>query len=317
MKLQDIYALAIEAGMNADPRGRAAAEKDLQRAAKKLEKLEEKKKANFDMAALTNPYSDTRILHGAGELEVGTIFAGIDIEIGEMLLADRLREKGQVIDVVLAHHPEGYALAGLDEVMHLQEGILAGLGVPINVAESIMAPRISEVRRGMMPLNHNRTVDAARCLEMPLLCVHTPADNLVTEFLTNLFTQQPPDTLDDLVEMLLEIPEYDHAARMKAGPTIVQGAGSASVGKVFVDMTGGTGGSEDAFEKMAIAGVGTIIGMHISEKHRKNAEKYHINVVIAGHIASDSLGINLFLDKLLSQGVKIIPGSGLDRFSRL
>jgi len=317
MKLQEIYALAIEAGMNADPRSRAAAEKDLQRAAKKLEKLDEKKKVSFDQVSLTNPYSDTRILYGSGDLEVGTVFAGIDIEIGELLLADRLRDKGKAIDLVLAHHPEGYALAGLDEVMHLQEGILAALGVPINVAESIMTPRITEVKRAIMPLNHGRTVDAAQALDLPMLCVHTPADNLVTQFLTGLFEKNPPDTLDDLVEMLLEIPEYAHAAVVKAGPSIFQGSGTASVGKVFVDMTGGTGGSEDAFEKLAIAGVGTIVGMHINEKHRKNAEKHHINVVIAGHMASDSLGVNLFLDMIEARGVQVIAGSGLDRVSRL
>lgn len=317
MKLQEIYSLAVDAGMNADPRGRQAAEKDLQRAGKKYDKLEEKKKELFDQASLTNPYSDSRILYGSETAEITSIFAGIDIEIGEMLLADRLREKGEKIDLVLAHHPEGYALAGLHDVMHLQEGILAGLGVPINVAESMMAPRISEVKRGMMPLNHSRTVDAARLLDIPLICVHTPADNLVTEFLAKYFAQKQPDTLEDLVDLLLTIPEYKNAAQRKAGPTIVQGSEKRSVGKVFVDMTGGTGGSEDAFEKMAIAGVGTVVGMHISEKHRKNAEKYHINVVIAGHMASDSLGINLFLDKLQARGVKIIPGSGLDRVARI
>ncbi len=38
-------------------------------------------------------------------------------------------------------------------------------------------------------------------------------------------------------------------------------------------MTGGTGGSKDAFEKLAIAGVGTIVGMHIGENNRQEAEK--------------------------------------------
>ena len=81
-------------------------------------------------------------------------------------------------------------------------------------------------------------------------------------------------------------------------------------------MTGGTGGSEEAFEKLAIAGVGTVIGMHIGEKHRKEAEKNHINIVIAGHMASDSLGINLLLDKLQQEGIEILPCSGLIRIKR-
>lgn len=317
MKLKDIYTLAVEAGMAADPRGEAAVKKDLAKAAKKWEKVEEKEKEFFDQETLVNPYSDTRILFGDQETEVTTIFAGIDIEIGEMLLADRLIVKGEKIDLVLSHHPEGYALAGLHEVMHIQEGILAGLGVPINVAEGLLASRIPEVKRSLMPFNHSRTVDAAKALEIPLMCVHTPADNLVTEFLNKTFSEKEPDTLDQLIDVLKEIPEYRNAAKLKAGPTIVLGNGKRSAGKVFVDMTGGTSGSEDSFEKLAIAGVGTIVGMHMGEKHRKNAEKFHINVVIAGHMASDSLGINLFLDKLEEKGVRAIPVAGLDRISRI
>ena len=84
--------------------------------------------------------------------------------------------------MVLAHHPEGKALASLYDVMHLQEDILYRLGVPINIAEDIMASRISEVKRGMMPLNHNKTVDAAKILDLPLMCAHTPADNMVNTF---------------------------------------------------------------------------------------------------------------------------------------
>ena len=58
---------------------------------------------------------------------------------------------------------------------------------------------------------------------------------------------------------------------------------------------------------MANFGIGTVVGMHMSEEHRREAEKNHINVVIAGHMASDSLGMNLFLDKLEEQGIDVIP----------
>ena len=73
-------------------------------------------------------------------------------------------------------------------------------------------------------------------------------------------------------------------------------------GKVLVDMTGGTSGSHDVYAKLAQAGVGTLLVMHISEKHRKEAEKNHVNVIIAGHMASDSLGMNLLLDGIEQQG---------------
>jgi hypothetical protein len=68
---------------------------------------------------------------------------------------------------------------------------------------------------------------------------------------------------------------------------------------------------------MANAGIGTVVGMHINEEHRKEAETANVNVVIAGHMSSDSLGVNLFLDELEKQGIEIIPCSGLTRFSRV
>ncbi len=58
--------------------------------------------------------------------------------------------------------------------------------------------------------------------------------------------------------------------------------------------------------------------MHLGEAHRKVAEKRHMNVVIAGHISSDNLGVNLILDEVLKKGkLRIIPCSGFRRFSRL
>ena len=138
---------------------------------------------------------------------------------------------------------------------------------------------------------------------------------MVNTFLSKIFAEKKPDTLGDVIKQLKEIPEYREAAKMGAGPKIVVGSEKKRSGKIFVDMTGGTGGSEDAFAKLATAGVGTVVGMHIGEKHRKEAEKIHINVVIAGHMASDSLGINLLLD-VLEKGIAVLACAGLVRVKR-
>jgi len=57
--------------------------------------------------------------------------------------------------------------------------------------------------------------------------------------------------------------------------------------------------------------------MHLSEDHRKEAEKNHLNVIIAGHISSDTLGLNLLLDEISKDNsLEIIECSGFKRFSR-
>jgi len=302
--------------MENDPRGLDAVQKLLDKERKNYEDLKNDEKGEFDQEKLKNPYSDTRLLCGDPEKEVRRVLAGVDMEVGEVLLADRISERGTLVDLVVAHHPEGKALAALHQVMHLQEDVLAKFGIPINVAEGIMASRISEVRRGLMPLNHNRAVDAARILGLPLMCIHTAADNMVNSFLQKLMDEKKPETLGEVVKTLKEIPEYAEAVKHEAGPSIVVGSKERRAGKIMIEMTGGTGGSEDAFAKLAQAGVGTLVVMHIGEKHRKEAEKNHVNIVIAGHMASDSLGMNLLLDELAGRGVEIMPCSGLIRFER-
>ncbi|KJS16072.1 MAG: NGG1p interacting factor 3 protein, NIF3 [Peptococcaceae bacterium BRH_c4b] len=316
MKIREIYELVIARGMENDPRGLEAVTKLLAKEKKKYEEMKEDEKKEYDTDRLANPYTDTRLLVGDPEKEVKCALVGIDIEVGEVLLADRLVQKGRPVDFILSHHPEGKAMAALYEVMHLQEDTLTQFGVPINVAEGIMAPRIGEVKRGILPMNHNRAVDAARILNFPLMCTHTVADNMVNTYLQKKFDDQKPETLGDVIKMLKEEQEYAEAAKLSAGPTLVLGSKERRAGKIMVDMTGGTGGSEDAYAKLSHAGVGTLVSMHIGEKHRKEAEKNHVNVVIAGHMASDSLGMNLLLDELEARGMEIIPCSGLIRHKR-
>jgi len=316
VKIGEIYRLAIERGMERDPRSKEKVLELLERERKAFDELKDDEKKEFDQDRLFNPYGDTRVLFGDPEREVSRILAGIDMETGEVLLAERLSSRGNRIDLILAHHPEGKAMAALYQVMKLQEDVLAKFGVPINVAEGIMTSRINEVKRGLMPLNHNRAVDAAKLFDIPIMCVHTPADNHVNDFLQRLFDEKQPETLGDVVKLLKEIPEYAEAVKYNAGPNIMVGGKEKRAGKIMVDMTGGASGSEDAYAKLAVAGVGTLVVMHIGEKHRKEAEKNHVNVVIAGHMASDSLGMNLFLDELARRGVEIVPCAGLLRYER-
>jgi len=317
MNVKDIYEKAYTRGIEVDPRGVDEVKAELAKVNKDYDELSEKKKKYFDTDRLVNPYADTRFLYGDPAKEVKRVIVGIDMEVGEVLLADRLSEKGTPIDLIIAHHPEGRAMAKLHAVMHMQSGIMEKYGVPINVAEGIMAERISEVQRRIMPVNHMRAVDAARLLDIPFMCMHTPADNSVVTFLQGILDDEKPVYVSEILDILEEIPEYDKAASEVMTPEIVCGSGRRKAGQVFVDMTGGTGGSKKAFEKLSNAGVGTVVGMHISEEHRKEAEKSHLNVIIAGHMSSDNIGMNLLFDNILSPNIDIVETAGFRRVSRV
>lgn len=312
-----IYNKAVEMGMKADPRGVAGVKKLLARRKKEYAELSASKKAEYDREDLVNPYSDSRIILGDKNLKVDKILAGIDIDASEVLLADRLNQKGEGIDLLLSHHPEGGPLAALHEVMDVQVDLMANYGVPVNIAEGLMADRIGEVQRRFSPVNHNQAVDSARLLGLAMMCTHTITDNLVYQFLEDVFRKNHCDTVGEALAVLKTIPEYQEAMKGKAGPMIVAGSEKSRAGRIApLDITGGTEPSAMVYEKLADAGVGTIIAMHAGEEHRKECVKHHINLVIAGHMSSDSLGMNIFLDEIEKHGVKIIPCSGLIRIRR-
>jgi len=318
MKLERLYRKAIDIGIRNDLRGKEEIKKSLKDENEKFKALKKDEVEYYDKDKLFNPYSDTRILNGNLNTEVKKAIVGIDMEIGEILLTYLLnKDKDEKIDLIIAHHPEGHALAQLYDVMRLQADLMANYGVTISVAEQLMEKRISEVERRLLPVNHTRSVDVAKLMGIPMMCVHTPADNCVTNYLKKRFDKEKPYKLRDLMKTLKKIPEYKNSARLQIPPKIVNGTENSKCGKFYVDMTGGMEGSKEVFEKYANSGISTLVGMHFSEEHLENAKKANLNVVIAGHISSDVLGLNLLFDAIdKEEKLDYLGISGFNRIRR-
>jgi len=288
MKLAHLYSQIIKFGKERDPR----------------------KKAHI------TSYEDTALLYGKPDTYIKKIMVGIDIDIGELLLADRIR-KAEGLDLVISHHPQGRAYAAFYEVMQLQVDMLVSVGINKKVAQALIDERKQEVERRVLSQNHTRSTDAARLLGLPFMCVHTPADNHVSCFIEKLLDKEKPKRVENILDILNEVPEYKGAARDKAGPRIILGNPKRPVGKVFVEMTGGTEGSKDVYGKMYKTGIRTLVSMHLSEEHFKKVKDANLNVVIAGHISSDTLGLNLLLDRIeKEEELETINCSGFHRIRR-
>ncbi len=289
MRLSRFYDLVIKFGADRDPRKNKAAIKS---------------------------YADTAILYGALDTQVNKILVGVDMEVGELLLADRIRQQSG-LDLVIAHHPEGRAYALLHEVMQLQVDLLRQAGVKEVVAQKLLDQRMSEVEKRILPQNHTRSVDAARLLDMPYMCMHTPADNHVFSFLKKLMETKKPKYVGDIINILSEIPEYQEAQECMVGPRLILGSLNRQAGKILFEMTGGTEGPKEVFDKLYKTGVRTLVSMHLSDEHFKKAKDANLNVVIAGHISSDVLGLNLLLDRIeKEEALEIIGCSGFKRVKR-
>ncbi len=319
MKLQKFFETAVDLGIQHDPRERKQIEKMLKKCKDKEKKLEKKDAEYFDTERTWNPYSDCRIINGDGTEEFTHVFVGIDIETPELLLVDRLREKGTKIDGVLIHHPEGRALADLEKVMPLQVDLLAGVGVPVNQSEAVLRPRMDKIWRAIHADNLFRVERAAELLDIPAVCCHTITDNMVWAFMEKHICKGEYDDMGEILKAITEIPEYKMYAKKGNPPIIANGSRASRVGKlVATEFTGGTNGPEEFFEAKARAGVGTVLSMHVTEKSLEEAKKHHINIIQCSHMASDALGVNLMLDEMKKQDAKMtfVEASGFIRVER-
>jgi len=319
LTIQKLYDIMLEVGRKNDPRSKKEIDAQLKEQKDAYDKLDKKKKAFFDKERTTNPYLDARVLYGDGKRKVKTAMVCIDSDKYEVMLANELRKNGTPVDMVISHHPEGRALIDLTRVMHVQNDIMESYGVSPNISEKLLGKRVGKLNRGLHPINHYQHVDAARLLDVPYMTCHTPADNSVHNFFLDFVKkgEKKWNKVSDFMDALLEIPELAEGERLGMGPMIFAGSPTSKLGKIAVTgMTGGTSGSEDIFEQLSRAGVGTVVSMHMGEAPREKAEKYHLNVVITGHMASDSIGMNLVMDHMEKAGLKIIPAGGFIREKR-
>ncbi len=317
MKIQEAYRLAVETGMSKDVRPKDEVDRILADARSTHDALPEDRRELYDTERLWNPYADTRLSYLPDEdIDAVRMMWGIDIGPAEVLLADRLREKGETISAIVGHHPLGTARTRFPEVIALQSDLFHNQGVPINIAEALVGPRMNEVLQAMQGLNYNQAVDAAKLLGIPIMNIHCPADNMVQAYLTDFFEREEPRTLGDLVDSLYKEPEFREAAKCNSPPNIAVGSKTARCGRIVCKMNGGTSAPKDIYKALADAGVGTVVGMHFPDNHYDAAREAHVNLVISGHMSSDSLGINLLCDVWEREGIDVLPCSGFTRFSR-
>jgi len=290
MKLSSFFSALMRAGSSADPRGKAGG---------------------------TYAYADSAVLYGDPATQVGAVLVGIDIDVGEIMLADRLRERRK-IDLVLSHHPCAQAYAGLPKVVGMQAGLLEAHGMRSSAASAFAGERARKLACKIAPNNVTRALDAARLLEIPFACCHTPADNFAQLFFERFISVRRAMTLGSLCGQLAEVGEFAVAGALGMGPRIASGGKNATLGKTLVEMTGGASFHKSTYRHLAAGhGIRTIVAMHLNDEQVAEAGKNGINVIITGHTASDALGMNLLLDAAIGdENIDIIGCSGFTRINR-
>ena len=259
-------------------------------------------------AGLLETPADSGVIFDTGK-DIRKVIFGVDMEAAEMLIAKQLG-----VDAVITHHPKGGAPAieGY-KVMHNQIERMVEAGVPINKAQKVLEEKKEEVDRNLHVSNYDRAVSAARLLEMTFISIHSPADllgeTLVQDHLDRRLGKNPKAILNDLIEALMELSEYQKAVTK---PKVRVGSEKSYVGKPFVIMAGFTNGGPKVAEAYYEAGVGTLVAMHMPENVIKAVKEQQIgNLVVAGHMASDSIGINRLIRVFERKDLQVQAASGV------
>ena len=234
---------------------------------------------------------------------------GIDAGVPELLFAKQLG-----YDAVFAHHPQGgTAIVNFHQVFkrHIQQMVVAG--VPLEEAAKAVDSRFGELEVEAHTRNYGHAVDVAKSLKMPYVNIHTPLDEVGRKRMTETVESgiRENSTVRDVVSSLEELPEFKNAV---TEIKIRLGKPENPAGKVVVSHGAGTNGGYEVANTYFKHGVGTVIYIHASprELEKLKTEKGG-NLIVTGHVASDSLGINPLVHELEKRNVSvtrigIVPG---------
>ena len=264
----------------------------------------------MDLVGLEFMPEDSGIVYD-NEKDVKKVLAGIDMDTTMLLLAKQLG-----FDCVAQHHPNGIInahtsdLFGRDHMKKLME-----CGVPINEAQRLAYANTTKRNHAMHTRNRTQMRDVAKLLDISDVAFHTPADILAERYtqkkMDALMERNPRCTVQDVIDELMSIREYKEALEGQQ-PEVWVGNKDSFAGKIYVEMYGVGAPSLEEYMACADAGVGTFIGMHATPEVVEGLKKFNkCNLIIAGHMASDSLGFHQILDAWEAKGLEIVRISGI------
>jgi hypothetical protein len=251
-------------------------------------------------------------IHVPGE-DIETALVGIDLESPEIQLADR-----EGYDLVLAHHPPGGdPRVNFAPVLDKQVEFMTAHGVPEERAEEAASGIVSGMEHAGHSANYRHDPSIAEHLDIPYMNVHLAPDELGRRRF-----QEVADDLDDdanvgeFADALGEIDEIDEAI---TDVELRVGERENDLGEVAIHHAAGTNGGSDVASAYFDNGVDTVLYIHVGAADTAELQEEYggegKNLVVTGHIASDAIGMNEFIDALEAEGLKCdtVSGCGIGR----
>ncbi|KPU42422.1 NIF3 (NGG1p interacting factor 3) [Oxobacter pfennigii] len=230
----------------------------------------------------------------------------------DMTNADIYMAKSAGYDAVINHHPLSCSTRAYNVFLENIK-LMVNAGVPEEYARKAVEDKYEALKITASTKNYDEVVSAAKLVNMPLLNIHQPLDEIgrkiMQDAIDDILKENPEAVLDDIVKGLNGISEFQRA-RTKI--EILMGNGKSKAGKTFFAHGAYTNGGYDIANTCFECGINTVLYIHIAHpdyKRLKNENKG--NLIVTGHIASDCVGINPFIKKLEALGIEVTGINGI------
>ena len=243
--------------------------------------------------------------------DVHRILAGIDVDVGMLVAAKSLG-----YDLVLAHHPlGGRAALGIAKVYAGHATHLARAGVPRRAAAAAVRALQDEHAPLLHRQNYDHVPSMARLVGMPLMNVHNPCDEIGRRVMDETIRKglRKASKVSDAVAALRTLPEFANA---ETDIVVRMGRPSNPLGRWVVLHGAGTNGGYPVASCAFRNGIDTVFYIHVEPQalNRLRDEfgaRGARNLVVTGHVASDSIGINVLVRALRERGIEVTCVSGI------
>ena len=263
------------------------------------------------LSGLSEIPADSAILNSADN--VNRVLLGIDIRE-----EDLRRASAEAYDLVIAHHPLGGT--GFISVLDRHEELMLRAGVARDIAKETCRRHKAtyEERAASRPPDEKeqRLRALAEELGLGLMNIHTPCDEIGRRRLQQVVDNlAEPTTVLHLMETYSAIPEM---VESDEEVELVCGRPQSALEKTVVIHGAGTNGGYPVSNTLFESGVGTVVYIHLHGQQQKArlAQEGKGNLILTGHYASDSLGINPVIDALEDAGIEVDCCNNMIRIKR-
>lgn len=265
---------------------------------------EELMKIGLDLAGWKKLPSDSAV-HVKGT-NIKKVFVSIDVSPFDIYFAKTLG-----CDCVLTHHPIGKSAVSFHKVFDRHMNYLLEKGVKKKLAISLVKDLKYKAYLKSHSLIYNDVISTAEILKMPLLNIHQPLDEYMRKIILFKLAKSKLKTISDLIEAIEEITEFKKALTRVI---ICNGKVSNEIGNWVLVIAAGSNGGYDIARTYYENNVSTVIYLHIdyNELNKVKKDKTCKNLVILGHLAGDSIGMNKICKELEKREIVVFKRGLID-----